>query len=78
LKDLNLITDRLDKCIIKSITGGLKMDYEIIIKVSVDPDANFLEVGEINNSNVIKQVVSDCLYDIDDLEIKECEVIKNG
>ena len=26
------------------------MDYEIIIKVSVDPDANFLEVGEINNS----------------------------
>tara|TARA_R110000765_G_scaffold223097_1_gene327245 strand:+ start:479 stop:715 length:237 start_codon:yes stop_codon:yes gene_type:complete len=78
LKDLNLITDRLDKCIIKSITGGFKMDYEIIIKVSVDPDANFLEVGEINNSNVIKQVVSDCLYDIDDLEIKECEVIKNG
>jgi|TARA_R100001530_G_C4307213_1_gene152034 hypothetical protein len=53
------------------------MDYEIIIKVSVDPDANFLEVGGVNNSNVIKQVVSDCLYDIDDLEIKECEVIKN-
>jgi len=44
------------------------MDYEIIIKVSVDPDANFLEVGGVNNSNVIKQVVSDCLYDIDDLE----------
>ena len=54
------------------------MDYEIIIKVAVDPDANFLEVGEINNSSVIKQVITDCLYDIDDLEIKECEVIKNG
>ena len=49
------------------------MEFEITLKIKVDPDANFLETFG-NNSDVIMELVQARLYDIDDIVIEECEV----
>ena len=55
------------------------MDYEIIIKVSVDPDANFLESDRSirYNLDLIQEMIQDCLYDLDDITVDNCEVTPN-
>ncbi len=53
------------------------MSYELNIIIKVDKDANFLEVSG-NNCDVIMELITLALYDIDDITITECEVIKNG
>lgn len=50
--------------------------YEVLLKIQVDPDANFLEVDGIYNSQVIKELVINSVYDIDDIEVVKCEVNK--
>jgi len=49
------------------------MEFEISLKIKVDPDANFLETFG-NNCAVIMELIQDSLYDIDDIIIEECEV----
>ena len=49
------------------------MEFEITLKIIVDPDPNFLETFG-NNSDVIMELVQASLYDIDDIVIEECEV----
>tara|TARA_R110002167_G_scaffold41660_1_gene127245 strand:- start:518 stop:676 length:159 start_codon:yes stop_codon:yes gene_type:complete len=51
------------------------MSYELNIIIQVDEGANFLEVFG-NNCDVIKELVTLALYDIDDITITECEVEK--
>ncbi len=51
------------------------MSYELNITIKVDKDANFLEISG-NNCDVIKELIILALYDIDDITITECEVIK--
>tara|TARA_R110002153_G_scaffold97726_1_gene232651 strand:- start:605 stop:763 length:159 start_codon:yes stop_codon:yes gene_type:complete len=51
------------------------MSYELNIIIQVDEGANFLEVSG-NNCDVIKELVTLALYDIDDITITECEVEK--
>ena len=50
------------------------MRFEVTITIDVDPDANFLEVDERHNMSVIKEMIIDCLYDIDDITVETCEV----
>ena len=52
------------------------MSYEIQITIKVDKGANFLEVSG-NNCNVVKELIELALYDIDDIALTECEVIKH-
>ena len=52
------------------------MSYEIRIIIQVDKSANFLEVSG-NNCNVVKELIELALYDIDDIVLTECEVIKH-
>ena len=52
------------------------MSYELNITIKVDRDANFLEVSG-NNCDVIKELITLALYDIDDITIIKCEVIKH-
>ena len=51
------------------------MSYELNIIIQVDKGANFLEVSG-NNCDVIKELVTLALYDIDDITVTECEVEK--
>ncbi|MDB4006655.1 hypothetical protein N9465_00285 [Gammaproteobacteria bacterium] len=51
------------------------MSYEIQITIKVDKGANFLEVSG-NNCNVVKELIELALYDIDDITVTECEVMK--
>tara|TARA_R110002051_G_scaffold66627_1_gene120661 strand:+ start:1599 stop:1757 length:159 start_codon:yes stop_codon:yes gene_type:complete len=51
------------------------MSYELNIIIQVDKGANFLEVSG-NNCDVIKELVTLALYDIDDITITEFEVEK--
>jgi|TARA_R110000796_G_scaffold43302_1_gene106418 hypothetical protein len=49
------------------------MAYEINITIQVDKDANFLEISG-DNCDVIKELITLSLYDIDDINVTECEV----
>jgi len=49
------------------------MEFELMLRIKVDPDANFLETFG-DNSNTILELVTASLYDIDDIVIEECEV----
>lgn len=50
------------------------MLFEVSITIKVDPSANFLEVDPNYNLSVIGEVIEDCLYDVDDITIIDCEV----
>ena len=53
------------------------MNYEVHLFVIVDKDANFLEISG-DNCEVLKELIEDALYDIDDVTIDQCEVNKHG
>tara|TARA_X000001388_G_scaffold53952_1_gene39563 strand:+ start:3302 stop:3490 length:189 start_codon:yes stop_codon:yes gene_type:complete len=55
---------------------NLGFPYEVSINIEVDEGANFLEVSG-DNCNVIKDLIKSALYDIDDVTITKCEVIKH-
>ena len=50
--------------------------FEIVLTVEVDEDSNFLEVSEESTLEVVKEKISDCLYDLDDLKIVEVDVTR--
>lgn len=52
--------------------------YSISLLIEVDQEANFLELGNGDNEDVIKELFKELVYDVDDiisLSI-DCEVIK--
>ena len=53
------------------------MEFELNLTIKVDPKANFLEVDSNHNLAVISEVIQDHLYDIDDIQVTECEVKQN-
>ena len=53
------------------------MAYEINITIQVDKDANFLEISG-DNCDVIKELITLSLYDIDDINVTDCEVKQHG
>ncbi len=50
------------------------MIFEINLTISVDKSANFLEAFG-NNVDVISEQIQYALYDIDDIEVLDCEVL---
>ena len=52
------------------------MEYEVYIKLLVDKDANFLEIDNDDHSFIVKELVDNAMYDIDDVTVTECEVSK--
>jgi|TARA_R110000796_G_scaffold147029_1_gene263762 hypothetical protein len=52
------------------------MEYEVYMKLLVDKDANFLEIDTDDQSPLIKELVDNAMYDIDDVTVTECEVSK--
>tara|TARA_R100001198_G_C5159181_1_gene165065 strand:+ start:343 stop:516 length:174 start_codon:yes stop_codon:yes gene_type:complete len=55
------------------------MHYEVTINIKVDPDANFLESDRSirYNLDLIEEMIQDCLYDLDDITVDNCEVTPN-
>lgn len=49
------------------------MQFEINIRLKVDPDANFLETFG-DNREVMSDLIYNLFYDIDDTTILDCEV----
>ena len=50
--------------------------FEITLQVDVDESANFLEVGEDTTLDVVKEKILDGLYDIDDMEVTEVDLVR--
>jgi|TARA_R100000426_G_scaffold7623_1_gene9197 hypothetical protein len=48
--------------------------FEITMLVNLDPDANFIASDKDGAKIGLEQVVSDAVYDIDDVEIVEIDV----
>jgi len=52
-----------------------KHKYELNITITVDPTANFLEVGDKHtDASCIKQRICEAIYDIDDVEIRHIDI----
>ena len=56
------------------------MHYEVTINIKVDPDANFLGVDRSipHDLDVLQEMIQDCLYDLDDITVEDCEVTIKG
>ena len=52
------------------------MKYEVVINIEIDNDSNMLEVGDTNNIDTITSAIESALYDIDDLEIEDIDVVR--
>ena len=52
------------------------MKYEVVINISVDDDSNMLEVGDTSNIDTITNIIESALYDVDDLEIEDIDVVR--
>jgi|TARA_R110000803_G_scaffold55557_3_gene112491 hypothetical protein len=50
------------------------MKFEARIVLEVDPDANFLEVSDINSCIEILELLENLIHDTDDVSILTCEV----
>ena len=50
--------------------------FEVILTVEIDESANFLEVIEDSILEVVKEKISDALYDIDDMQINDIDLIR--
>lgn len=53
----------------------MTIKYEIIMTVTVDDGANFLEVSG-QNRQVIKEKIEDLIYDLDDVTIEDIDVTR--
>ena len=53
------------------------MEYDLILKIKIDPDANFISVDEINSSGMVLELFKDIIYDLDDVTLINCEVRKD-
>ena len=54
------------------------MLFELTMLLDVDPEANFLEVDNRFNCQVITELILNAMHDIDDVTINNCEVNKNA
>lgn len=54
------------------------MNFTIELNITVDEDANFLESDRKTNLSVIEELISDALYDIDDVKLNWIEVEQDG
>jgi len=52
------------------------MKYEVVININVDDDSNMLEVGDTSNTDTITNIIESALYDVDDLEIEDIDVVR--
>ena len=53
--------------------------YEVIMTIDVEPTANFLEVEDtegIENFAVLKELVGDALYDLDDIQVEDLDITR--
>lgn len=50
------------------------MQYNIQLSLSVDPDASFLEADRGTNLEVLRDLIYNAIYDIDDIKIHNLEV----
>jgi len=48
--------------------------YNIAFSITVDPDANFLEVDSRATLSVLYDLIEGAIYDIDDIEISELQI----
>ena len=53
-------------------------EYTINMVIHVEPDAPFLELENNENVDVIRDMLKDLIYDLDDMTIKEIEVEYTG
>tara|TARA_R110002012_G_scaffold146797_1_gene305104 strand:- start:784 stop:933 length:150 start_codon:yes stop_codon:yes gene_type:complete len=44
--------------------------------VKVDSSAHFLEVDEQNNLEVIKEKITDALYDLEELKVEDVDIMR--
>tara|TARA_R110002012_G_scaffold121977_1_gene271702 strand:- start:355 stop:516 length:162 start_codon:yes stop_codon:yes gene_type:complete len=52
------------------------VEYEVIIKIKIDPDSYVFELYKDNSSSDVKELVENLLYEVEDIKILECEVTK--
>jgi hypothetical protein len=54
----------------------MSLRFEIVLTVEVDETANFLEVADDSELEVVKEKISDCIYDLYDVEIIDVDITR--
>ena len=54
----------------------MSLRFEIVLTVEVDETANFLEVADDSELEVVKEKISDCIYDLDDVVIIDVDITR--
>ncbi len=54
----------------------MSLRCELVMTVHVDSSANFLEVDDINNLEVIKEKITDALYDLEELKVEDVDIMR--
>ena len=49
---------------------------ELVMTIKVDSSAHFLEVDEQNNLEVIKEKITDALYDLEELKVEDVDIMR--
>lgn len=50
------------------------LKYNLNLSISVDPEASFLEADRGTNLEVLRDLIYNAIYDIDDIKIHDLEV----
>lgn len=50
------------------------MEFEVVLKLKVDKDADFLDTTRSNNTACLQELLEDIIYDFSDLELIEATV----
>lgn len=50
------------------------MRFEARLVLTVDPEANFIEVDMAEMERVVEELLTAAIYDIDDVILEECEI----
>ena len=54
----------------------MSLRFEMVLTVEVDESAYFLEVADDSELEVVKEKISDCIYDLDDVEIIDVDITR--
>ena len=49
---------------------------ELVMTVKIDSSAHLLEVDEQNNLEVIKEKITDALYDLEELKVEDVDIMR--
>tara|TARA_R110001606_G_scaffold355898_1_gene506995 strand:- start:314 stop:523 length:210 start_codon:yes stop_codon:yes gene_type:complete len=56
------------------ITGGSTMEYEVTIKIKMEPDYFYWDLNSVERENGLREEINNILHDVDDIKVMKVRV----